>query len=117
MLINRVGDFTHSISTFYNNAISYKFIHDFIVYIEGQASLIRHDSDKQALKASVSADIGKQMINVGILFLKELRVCFCKMRQRNRFGFRYIQFLGENLRAPINEEGLPSRLFVNSSYN
>ena len=76
MLINRIGNLIHPISTFYNNPISYEFIHDFIVYIEGQTYLIRHDSDEHSFKSTVPADIGKQMLNVSIPFLKELRVCF-----------------------------------------
>ena len=35
MLIDRVGDFTHSVSAFCNYSISHQLIHDFIVYIEG----------------------------------------------------------------------------------
>ena len=39
------------------------------------------------------------------------------MCHRNRFSFRNVQFLGENLRTPIDEKGLSSRLFVNSGDN
>ena len=46
MLIDRVGDFTHPISAFYDNAISHKFINDFIVNIEGQTPLIRKNPDE-----------------------------------------------------------------------
>ena len=72
MLIDRVGDFTHSVSAFCNYSISHQLIHDFIVYIEGQTYLRRHDSDEYAFKPAVLADIGKQMFNVAILFTKKL---------------------------------------------
>ena len=76
MLINRIGDFAHSISPFYNNPIRYEFIHDFIVYIEGQTYLIRHNSDEQTLKSGIPVNISQQMPNVGVPFFKKLGMCF-----------------------------------------
>ena len=76
MLIDRVGDFTHPISAFYDNAISHKFINDFIVNIEGQTPLIRKNPDEDFFKSALPADIGEQVINVGVPFLKKLRMRF-----------------------------------------
>ena len=83
MLINRIGDFAHSISPFYNNPIRYEFIHDFIVYIEGQTYLIRHNSDEQTLKTVILANISQQMPNVGA----------------GSFSFTYLLYMRERFSA------------------
>ena len=44
-------------------------------------------------------------------------MCFKKVNQRNRLIFRNIHFLGENLRAAIDEKGLSRSLFVNKGDN
>ena len=44
-------------------------------------------------------------------------MCLRKVSHRNRLTFRNVQFLGENLRTPIDKKGLSSCLFVNRGDN
>ena len=57
------------------------------------------------------------MHEVDIIFLKELRVCRCKVRHRYRLALRNVQLLGENLRESVNEERLPGSLLMDSCDN
>ena len=61
---------------------------------------------QDSLKARIPADVGSQMLNVDVLFAKDLRVCFCPMRQSNRFGFRNVHLFCEHTRETIDEERL-----------
>ena len=65
---------------------------------------------QQMFKACVAADIRRQMIKVDIVLGDKRCMCLAKMLQVKGFRFRNVQFLGEELREPIDEEGLSSCL-------
>ena len=71
MLIDWIDDLTHAIRPFRYHSIHCELIHNVMVPAEGQSPLIRRNSHEQIFKSVISSDIGKQMINVSILFAQQ----------------------------------------------
>ena len=57
------------------------------------------------------------MCQVGIIFSKQLLVCFREVSYRNCLNFGDVQFRGENLRGAVDKKGLPGGLCVNSLHD
>ena len=60
----------------------------------------------------IPANIGYEMIDVGVAFLKELPMRCSEVMHRNRLGFGNVEFCRQNLRGAVDKKRLSGSLFV-----
>ena len=110
--INRIRYLTHAISPLHEHPVGGEFTDDVIIQIEVYCFIIRGDLHQPPFKSRVAADIGGEMLDVGVAPAQQLPMRLGEVCHANRLGFGNVHLLSEELREAVHQHRLSRRLLI-----